>query len=297
MTIIIHRPDQPFKPTWIRWFLTRIKNNKNNLVAVVGRTGSGKSWSALSICEMLAKESGIPFGIDNVVFTLKDLMHLVNHGNLKSGANIVFDEPQTEINAREFQTLANKVFGYLITTFRHRNLTLFFCTPFEDLLDKTCRKLFHATFLTVSINRNTKTVRLKPKESQYNSHYSKFYVKRLKYSSKPKGKTRYITKKLKYWDIPKPSKELLKLYEIKKIAFTTKLNQEIEQKLEAFDQRNKEKLLIDTRKELTEPQEQILKLLASGKSVKEITDLVGTNKSNIYAHLERIRTKGYKTKY
>ena len=134
-----------------------MKKNQNNLISIVGKTGSGKTYTAISICEIMSNMDGVPFTIEHVVFSLRELMDLINSGKLKRGSKIVFDEPQVSISARDFQSEANKVFNYLISTFRHRNYTLFFCTPFETLLDKSTRKLFHARFETMSINQNTKT--------------------------------------------------------------------------------------------------------------------------------------------
>lgn len=196
---------------------------------------SGKTFTAMSVAEMISKENGTPFTIDNVVFTLKELMALINSNKLKKGSNIVFDEPQVTISSRDFQSATNKIFNYLLTTFRHRNFTLFFCTPYEDLLDKTARKLFHAKFMMQTIDRNTELASIKPLITEYNSSLGKFYAKYLRVVYKPEGRTRYKQVKLKLWKIPKPSKELIDAYEVKKFEFTSKLNNEIQQQLEVWE--------------------------------------------------------------
>lgn len=196
---------------------------------------SGKTYAGMSICEMLAKDNGTEFTADNVVFTLKALMQLINSGKLKKGSCIIFDEPQVSISSKEWMSATNKIFNFLLTTFRSRNFSLVFCSPYEDLLDKTARKLFHAKFMMQSIDRNSGLASLKPLITEYNSGLSKFYAKFLRVVYKPEGRTRFKQVKLKLWKVPKPSKELIDAYEIKKLEFTSKLNQEIQQQLEMWE--------------------------------------------------------------
>lgn len=247
--VIYRDPKESRKNSWVRYLLARIKNNKNNLIAMTGKTGSGKSWTAISIAEDMSKKGKVPFGAENIVFNLKSLMQLINSDTLVKGSVIVFDEPQVTISAREFQSLANRVFNYLITTFRHRNWTLFFCTPYEDLLDKTARKLFHAKFETKGINRNKKVVMLKPKIVEYNAQLGKFYEKFLRVVYKPEGKSKYVSMKLRKWLVPAPSKEIIKIYEEKKLGFTKGLNLDIEARLEEHEIKNAPKVPVKSSEE------------------------------------------------
>lgn len=232
--IVIYQGENK-KNSWARWMVGRtMRKNNNNLVSVIGKTGSGKTWSAISICEMMAVLDGVPFTIDHIVFSLKELMDLINSGKLKRGSKIVFDEPQCSISAREFQSDANKVFNLLVSTFRHRNLSLFFCTPFESLLDKNTRKLFHARFETLSINPNKKTCRLKPRFLEYSDFKPEPYRKRLVVCYKDKaGNSR--SDRMFFWDVPKPNSDLIDLYEAKKLEFTDNLNRNITARLNKFD--------------------------------------------------------------
>jgi len=297
MAMIVYK-DSKTKPknSWVKYFLGRIKQNKNNLVAIVGSTGSGKTWSAISICEMMSKENGVYFGVENIVFTLKKLMELINSKNLKKGSCIIFDEPQISISSREFQSEANKIFNYLITTFRHRNLTLFFCTPYEDLLDLSTRKLFHAKFLTLSIDTNKGKVILKPMTIEYNSHNRKFYEKFLRVVYKEdEDKDEYSKRILKSWGVPKPSKELIKVYEEKKLEFTTNLNKNIEERLNHYEQSQKEKYKVkDTRKPLTDKQKDVLIALSKHSGdVKQVSKELGIGERIVYFHLKQARKKDY----
>lgn len=286
--VVYRNKEDTKKDSWVRYFLGRIRQNKNNLVVVVGKTGSGKTWSAVSVCEKIAEKNGVPFTIENIIFNLGDLMRFINSPKAVKGASIIFDEPQVTISSKEFMSQANKVFNYLLTTFRHKNLNLFFCTPYEDLLDKTSRKLFHTKFETMSINHTAKTCRIKPKIMEYNSQKQKFYEKFLRVCWKPLGKAKYITSKLKFWDVSIPSEDLIKKYEAKKLSFTTRLNQDISAKLEDYEEKQRPR-----RKKLTEKQEIVLKAKARLGDVKLVAKELGIHSSSVYETLKYAEKKGF----
>ena len=299
--IIIYR-EKAKTNSWARWLVSRtMRKNQNNLISIIGKTGSGKTFSAISICEIMSKLDGVPFTIDHIVFSLRELMELINSGKLKRGSKIIFDEPQVSISARDFQSEANKVFNYLLTTFRHRNLTLFFCTPFESLLDKNTRRLFHARFETMSINKNTQTCRLKPRYIEYSDFKAEAYRKQLIIVSKDdKGNNK--SQKLFYWDVPRPSKELEDLYEEKKLKFTNNLNKNITQRLIKYDESGdsvtaeyKEETI--KRKELTPTQEKVMKVFANIKESNKFVrarEILGLSMSVIHNHMKLAKKKGYK---
>lgn len=296
MAIIIYRNGEQPKDPWIKYFCTRTNNNKNNLVAIIGPTGSGKTYAGLSICQMISKENGIPFEIENVVFNLKELFSLINSGKLSKGSSIVFDEPQCSISSREWQGEYNKVFNYLLSTFRHRCINLFFCTPYEDLLDLSSRKLFHAKIQTAGINTNTKMCRLRPKTTEYNSQLKKFYEKWLRVSYRPINSNRNITKKYEYWNVPKPSEELINLYEAKKYAFTSKLNQDIERRLDSYQAKEEIKINknLKDKKPLTPRQQQIYDLFQQGRiTQKEISERLNLKLRVVNENIGWMKNKGW----
>ena len=290
--IVIYR-GKPKTNSWARWMVNRtMRQNKNNLVAVVGKTGSGKTYSAISICEIMSKMDGVPFDVDkHVVFSLNELMDLINSGELRRGNKIVCDEFQCSISAREFQSKANKVFNYVLSTFRHLNLTLFFCTPFETLLDKNTRRLFHARFETMSIDRNNQTCRLKPRFLEYSDYKTEPYRKQLIVMFKDGNRNK--SRKLFYWDIPRPSKENEIIYEKKKIDFTSRLNKNISLELEkgnSLTSKRVEEMTI--RKPLTQRQKEVAQLL-SQHSAEEVADILSIFLSSVYGHKTDIEKKGY----
>lgn len=290
------------KNSWARWMVSRtMKQNKNNLISVVGKTGSGKTLSAISICEIMSEMDGVPFKVkEHVVFSLKELMDLINSGNLRRGVKIVCDEFQCSISAREFQSKANKVFNYVLSTFRHLNLTLFFCTPYETLLDKNTRKLFHARFETMSINRNKKTCRLKPRYIEYSDFKAEPYRKQLIVCFKDNNGANK-SRKLFYWDIPKPSKELIEQYEQKKLEFTNRLNKNITERLKKFDESGNsvtaEQIEVTTiRKPLTPTQEKVMKVFANIKQTNKYetaSKILGVSFAAIHKNIALAKKKDY----
>ena len=259
---------------WARWMIgITMRKNNNNLISICGKTGSGKTWVAMSISEIMSRMDGVPFDVDHIVFSLTELMELINSGKLKRGSKIVFDEPQISIGAREFQSEANKVFNFLISTFRHRNFTLFFCTPFEKLLDKSTRRLFHAKFETMSINPNKQTCRIKPRFIEYSDFKENPYRKQLVAVVKDSKTGKSVSNKVAYWDIPRPSQELIDRYEVKKRQFTDRLNRNIYKRLQDYD---KDKGLI-----------------TSIISDSEVEDKIPLNPKSLQPHIWEEAQKGY----
>jgi ABC-type dipeptide/oligopeptide/nickel transport system ATPase component len=292
---------KPKPHAWARWMVGRtMRKNNNNLVAIVGKTGSGKTWAGISICEIMSEIDGVPFTIDHIVFSLTELMELINSGKLKRGSKIVFDEPQISIGAREFQSEANKVFNFLVSTFRHRNFTLFFCTPFEKLLDKSTRRLFHSKFETLSINPNKQTCRIKPRYLEYSDFKDDPYRKQLLAIVKESnGKT--SEHKVAYWDVPKPSQALIDQYETKKRAFTDRLNKNIYNRLLDFDKSKgfitSDNTPVVERKPLTATQERVMKVLANtlvSNRYEKASEVLGISIGSIHQNKVLAEKKGYR---
>lgn len=291
--------EKPLPHHWARYLniQTNVKND-NNLIMVGGATGSGKTLSAVSICEIKSQLSGIPFGIGNIVFSFPELMDLLK-SNPPRGSDIIFDEPQASISSRDFQSLANKCFNLLLSTFRHRNYGLWFCLPSESMLDKNTRLLLKYRFLTDSINRNKKTCRIIPYKLTWNPVTGKDYKYFLRIAFNLNNRKQY--RKVSYWDVPLPSKELIDVYEIKKREFTDRLNDNINRKLDEYNEAgksmthdySKSKEMENERKPLTETQENTMRVLANSKGYKEASKTLGKSYSTIHEIKSFALKKGY----
>ena len=115
-------PNKPKEALWVRYIHQRIKQNKNFLGFISGPTGSGKSWSSISIAEQLDPT----FTDERIVFSGIELMKLINSDKLKKGSVIVFEEAGIGMSNKNWQSTINKMLNFLIQTFRHRNFVLIF---------------------------------------------------------------------------------------------------------------------------------------------------------------------------
>jgi stage V sporulation protein SpoVS len=295
---ILKYSGKPKRHSWARWLnIQTMRKNDNNLISVIGATGSGKTYAAMSIAEIMTEISGVDFGIGNIVFSFPELMRLINGGTLKRGSIIIFDEPQASIGSREFQSLSNKVFNLLVSTFRSRNFSLFFCMPSETLLDKQTRMLFKQRFQTLSINRNNNTCRLDARCIEYSTTTNKCYTKFMRIFFNQDGTRR--REKIMYWDVPLPSKELIELYEEKKRQFTDNLNLNIQKAIEDFDKSGKS-MTADyrepeppKRKPLTETQERVMRAIANTNNYAEATEILGITAGAISHNKALSLKKGY----
>lgn len=260
---------------WCIYIKNRIRKKKNFLAFLGGETGSGKSWSCLSIAEQLDPT----FDATKVVFKGIELMKLVTSGGLKPGSVIIFEEVGVELSNRNWQSSLNKLLSYLFQTFRHRRFILIMNAPYMDFVDAATRKLFHAEWLMIKIDTVKKEGMIKPQRMQYNPRYKKFYYKWLRVLT-PKGKV-----PIKTWRIPKPSQDLIDAYEIKKKSFSDQLEKEIYDDLKGLERGDK--------KQLTEKQESVLEDSKMGLPIEESAIKNNISIRMVQYHQESIKKKGY----
>jgi hypothetical protein len=197
------------------------RENKNYLGVICGETGSGKSYCAMKIGEMVDPN----FSIERVAFTPEGFMKILN-SRLKKGSVVVFDEAGVGMPAREWRSIANKALGYIFQTFRHLNLAVLFTTPSFDFVDIQARKLFHSYMQTIRIDYSNEIVVMKYMNLQLNPRYGKIYIKYPRISGRF-GKTVTMNRIF----IGKPSKDLCRRYELKKIRYSERLRLDIEKSL------------------------------------------------------------------
>jgi ABC-type oligopeptide transport system ATPase subunit len=232
-TVVYKDPNEERTNSIVRYIGSRVlDNNKNFLCALVGQTGSGKSWTGVSICEMYSKMFNIEFDAKvHIISSLKELLLLINdkeiHQKIKPGSIILFDEPQTEANSRTWQSDANQALNTLVSTFRNQRLVVLFATPYLEFIDKQSRILFHAEFKMLGYNKQTLIARVKPRFLEYATRTNQFYYKRLVVKYAVPGKEVFEVKKLGFWNVPKASDGNLIIYEAKKKAFSEELNRKL----------------------------------------------------------------------
>ena len=269
----------PKEKLWIRYIKQRIRQNKNFLGFISGSTGSGKSWSSISIAQQLDPD----FTSERIVFSGIELMKLINSDKLKKGNVVVFEEAGIGMSNKNWQSTINKMLNFLIQTFRHRNFILIFNSPYMDFVDASTRKLFHAEFSTIGIDSKKGTCKLKPRTIQYNSRNKKFYFKML----------RVITEKglipVNFWSVCKPSPELIKNYETKKRNFTNKLNANILKELQEYEKSESDNPV----DRLTMAQKEVYDLVQTGLNADQMAESLGITEKGVRCHLNTLRKKGF----
>ena len=219
--------------SFIRWIKKRIYNNLNYLCLLSGSTGIGKSFVSITMAHDIDNE----FEARQIAFSFKQVMEIINSDwfKKKKWKIIIFDEVQIDISNRAWQSLTNKLFNYLLSTFRHQNIILLFTTPFIDFLDLSSRKLLHSVIECKGWSKKTNMSLVRPKLLQYNSRQKKFYEHSLFVIRDSK------MNKLINWELCKPPKHLIIPYEKAKFEFTNKLNQRILRELNALEEKDNPK--------------------------------------------------------
>ncbi len=277
--LIIARNDD--KPFWIKYILRRIKNNKNFLLLCCGETGSGKSYGALRLGEVLAKEQGKKPSAVHLVFAAKDFMNKINSGEMKRGDILIFDEAGVGLPSREWHNISNKMLNYVLQTFRFMGLIVIFTTPDISYIDSQARKLFHGYWQTTGIDHKKKLCYFKCFIVQNNSFVNKTYYKYLKVVYK--GNLITIDK----LPLRLPSKKIIDEYEAKKTIFAEWLNKGAEIGIRTLSKE------IVYEKTLTDFQKKVYDLNQIGKLGIEIADELGVKPQAISNTLQLIKSKGY----
>lgn len=283
--------------SFVRWIKKRIDNNLNFLSIFEGPTGIGKSWTALRIAYEIDPEFN---PTTQVAFSFSELMSVINKFNRepkneedkilykKKYKVIIFDEAQTSVNKRDWQSRINKLFLYLLSTFRHQNIIVLFTSPFSDFMDSASMKLIHCKFECKGWNKNTKKSHLRPKMLQWNGKMQKFYEHSL-----------YVIKnkkclKLQNWFVDCPPEHLIQPYEDKKMAFTMKLNAQITRELYEMENGKPDDVPREARKELTEVQVKTLQTMAKHETQQQAAAELGISVSAFNQNLMAAKKKGYR---
>jgi len=195
---------------WVKFIKQRIRNNKNFLGVFIGQTGSGKSYGAISLSDIIM-DFKMPYQ-DNICFKANKFMQRLDEGleqrTLPKGSALDWDEVGIDLNAKDWQSRTSKIISKVMQTFRTENLIVFFTVPYLDFVSKDSRKLIHAYFQTIKIDRKRKLVYVKPYLIQTNQVTGKMYRKYLKVKTDNGSIV-----KVKMIALPIPRKEIVDYYE------------------------------------------------------------------------------------
>lgn len=269
-----------------KWMYHRlIKKNKNVLGANIGATGSGKSYRDLRLGELWYKYYfKEPFPPENICFGVVTAMKRLSSGELRKGEVLILEESGVNLGSLDFQNKVSKMFAYVLQSFRSMNVAIFFNLPYLSMLNKTARMLLHYTIESVTIDFEKKINKGKFFIHQVNQRTGNIYRKYPRVKHKGKLKT------IKRLNLREPSKELMKIYEAKKIQYLSELTKEYTFELEKIEE---DKLIKSGRRLLTEKQLAIYNLACEGLNQIEIGKIRNISNATVCASLKLIKKKGY----
>lgn len=191
-----------------------IRSNKNVLIATIGKTGSGKSWMNMSMCEMWYNyKFKRPYPEKNICFDIDQVIRLLASDTLERGEILILEEGGVNMGNMDFQTKIAKSFNYILQSFRSLNVGLVVNLPFFTMLNKQTRMLMHLLLETQEIDQKRKMVVVKPLLLDYNQRYGS------EYTHYPKILVDGTYEKMHRLTFPKPSDALIEAYERRKKAF------------------------------------------------------------------------------
>lgn len=195
----------------------------------VGEPGSGKSFGALSICDLLDRgENDVGrFNMSRVCFSASQFAEVVGK-DLPRGSAILIDDAGLSLCSRESMTRIVIQIAKIFQSIRYRNLIIFLTLPSMGSLDKNVRELLNSYFEPTKINFDVRKTRVKFHRLQTNPKSGKIYShkpKRLVVSKYPDGFTKkaYVAQEAIWIDAPRP--DLVEEYEIAKKLYLDDWNQ------------------------------------------------------------------------
>lgn len=184
------------------------RENQHFIGAIVGGEGSGKSGTALAMCEAVDPT----FTIDRVVFEAEQLIRLINK-DLAPGTAIIIDEAGVVLGNRTWHDAAQITLNQTLQTLRDDNLVVFMTVPVLGELDSQAR------------NRLTNYLEMQHlKEGDYAAFtFQDYHPKRddgsTVYKPHPRMRVNGVTRKVRRFKMKPPSQELWEAYTEKKAEF------------------------------------------------------------------------------
>ena len=129
------------------WLMRRIwdrinRDNEHFMGCLVGREGSGKSWTAIRLAEAIDPT----FHADRVIFDVAELLEILANGDHEPGNAYVLDEAGVSLGRRTWQDRAQILANQAMQLIRSHNLALFFTLPRLGELDSQAQGRLQAFY-------------------------------------------------------------------------------------------------------------------------------------------------------
>ncbi len=195
---------------WVNYIKNRItKQNKNYIIVICGETGSGKSWLALKIMELLDNDPQFR----KVFFNGIDFLNYCESDS-KEGDCIIWDEAgitKGGMNRREWHNNNEVVSAFQVM--RYLNFVMILTVPSLSYIDSGIINLIHMYLEVKRVDKDKELCYVIPKQLQHNPLLNKTYKK------SPRLRVNNKIYKLKQFVLKKPSDALTIPYEKKQREF------------------------------------------------------------------------------
>jgi len=266
---------------WVTYFKqqTLRKNNCINAVCT-GMPGKGKSWGMIK----LLSDVDPTFDIDRIYFKVSKMLRWIKDGGLKHQKPTAFmlDEAGIDASNMKWWDEVNRALNAFFQTSRSYNYVFGMTVPFVTLISKGVRNLMNVRFYADGYKEGH-TIFKSGVTLEYNDDMDKIYRKKL-YVRRKQGSAFCSGLKL-----PSADKKLLKAYEIRKEEFKLSIYSDIEKKLLAHEQKEREKISPAV---LLGPQQRYYDLRWSGMSRKKVMAFLGIALRTAQSMEKRIRERG-----
>jgi hypothetical protein len=224
----LQAPNENHTPWLLRRVWDRVnRQNEHFMGCIVGREGSGKSYTALKIANALDDS----FSADRVIFDVTDLLKVLQNGDHEPGNFYVLDEAGVSLGRRTWQDRAQILANQALQLIRSHNLGLIFTLPRLSELDSQAEGRLQAV-LEITEKQPDEYVRLKwkfidPDRVDSNGNILKKYPRR-----KQNGYEKRITRNT---FAPPEDDELVGTYEERKSEFQNQMYERTIDRLEEGD--------------------------------------------------------------
>lgn len=199
-------------------------DDEHFMCAVVGREGSGKSHSAISMASAVDPS----FSADDVFFNPKDLLEAFDSDEYEQGNVIILDEAGVGMGRRSWYDQAQILLNQTLQTVRDDNMGVLFTLPRLEELDSQTVGRLHAFIEMTGLHKE---------EGWALSKWKNINLTRdgrgREFKKYPRIRVNGVEERIPRFAIPKPDEELVEGYERRKEKFKDELYQRA---MEAYDE-------------------------------------------------------------
>lgn len=207
------------------------QENDHFMGAVVGREGTGKSYTAMTIAKIVDPT----FRADRVFFSPKRLLETLQSDQYDAGTAVVVDEAGVGVGARTWYEKEQVVFNQALQTARDDNLAVLFTLPRLNELDSQTRGRLHAVIEMVEVKANKYA-----KAKWFNISLSRKTGRQKIYHKYPRLEVNGTTDKVQYVKFGPPHADLVQQYEGRKARFKDELYEDAISQYEADEDEDKD---------------------------------------------------------